>query len=175
MTTLAQLRKAALSLPEVEEGTHLGTVAFKANGKRFASVTKDGTVQLVMTVEDAHDALRKLAAATEWTHSGKRVGVAIPLAAVNGMELNALVEKAWRHRAPKRLVNARLAAARGVVPEGPDALPKSIGRLATRALLAAGITTLGEVARRSDAELLGLHGVGPRAVRLLREAIAKQP
>ncbi len=39
MTTLAQLRKAALALPETEEGTHFGMVAFSVRGKGFASVT----------------------------------------------------------------------------------------------------------------------------------------
>ncbi|WP_324651391.1 helix-hairpin-helix domain-containing protein [Georgenia sp. H159] len=47
----------------------------------------------------------------------------------------------------------------------------AIGRPANGALLEAGITTLDEVARMSEKELLALHGVGPRAVRLLREAL----
>ncbi|MBN0040565.1 DNA-binding protein [Cellulosimicrobium cellulans] len=47
-----------------------------------------------------------------------------------------------------------------------------MGRPATRALAGAGITTLSDVARLSDRELLALHGVGPRAVRILREALA---
>jgi hypothetical protein len=51
-------------------------------------------------------------------------------------------------------------------------LPKNIGQPATRALKAAGYTTLKEIAALSDGELLELHGVGPKAVRLLREAIA---
>ena len=38
-----------------------------------------------------------------------------------------------------------------------------------RALLAAGITTLGAAWARSDAELLALHGVGKRGIRTLRE------
>jgi hypothetical protein len=36
----------------------------------------------------------------------------------------------------------------------------------------AGITTLAQVAAVTDAELLAMHGVGPRAVRILREALA---
>ncbi|MFH9060428.1 hypothetical protein ACH4GM_04270 [Streptomyces coeruleorubidus] len=46
MTTVTQLRKAALALPEAEEGTHFGMVAFAVRGRGFASVTKDGRVQL---------------------------------------------------------------------------------------------------------------------------------
>ncbi|OEO31420.1 hypothetical protein VW23_016045 [Devosia insulae DS-56] len=44
----------------------------------------------------------------------------------------------------------------------------NIGRPATQALELAGITTLGQVARRHERELLALHGVGPKAIRILR-------
>ncbi|HLV55986.1 MAG TPA: hypothetical protein VKY71_10490 [Actinotalea caeni] len=57
-------------------------------------------------------------------------------------------------------------------PDGD--LPRGIGRPATRALEQAGLTTLDDVARLSEAELLALHGVGPRAVAILRQAIAER-
>ncbi len=53
-----------------------------------------------------------------------------------------------------------------------DDLPASIGRPALGALRAAGIDRLSEVARRREEELLALHGVGPKAVRLLRAELA---
>jgi len=53
-------------------------------------------------------------------------------------------------------------------------LPRSIGRPARRALAAAGHTRLTQLTLVSEAELLRLHGVGPRAIRLLREALAAQ-
>ena len=40
------------------------------------------------------------------------------------------------------------------------------------ALVSAGITDVDAVARHSQAELLALHGVGPKAVRILTEALA---
>lgn len=49
-------------------------------------------------------------------------------------------------------------------------LPK-IGAPATRALASIGITRLDHVADRSQAELLALHGFGPRALRILNEAL----
>ena len=52
-------------------------------------------------------------------------------------------------------------------------LPK-IGRPATQALAVIGVTTLAQVARMSEKELLALHGVGPNAVRILREALAER-
>ncbi|RCK69443.1 hypothetical protein DT076_11215 [Desertihabitans brevis] len=59
------------------------------------------------------------------------------------------------------------------VPEQVGDLPR-IGRPATSALLSADLTTLEQVARWSERDLLALHGVGPRAVRLLQEALAER-
>lgn len=52
-------------------------------------------------------------------------------------------------------------------------LPK-IGRPATSALASVGVTSLEQVAGGSKARLLALHGVGPKAVRLLSEALAER-
>lgn len=52
-----------------------------------------------------------------------------------------------------------------------DDLP-SIGAPATRALASIGITRLDQVVDRSRAELLSLHAFGPRALRILEEALA---
>lgn len=56
-----------------------------------------------------------------------------------------------------------------MAPESSD-LP-AIGAPATRALAGQGITTLAQVTQRTEAELLDLHGVGPKAIRILREAL----
>jgi hypothetical protein len=57
----------------------------------------------------------------------------------------------------------------------PDAgLPQSIGAPATRALTDAGYSRLGELANVPVAELRKLHGVGPKALRLLQEALEQQ-
>jgi predicted flap endonuclease-1-like 5' DNA nuclease len=45
------------------------------------------------------------------------------------------------------------------------------GRVRLRLPTNAGITTLDQVAELSDAELGAMHGVGPKAVRVLREAL----
>jgi hypothetical protein len=50
-------------------------------------------------------------------------------------------------------------------------LPGNIGAPATRALTAAGYTELRQLANVPAAELKKLHGVGPRALRLLQEAL----
>lgn len=45
-----------------------------------------------------------------------------------------------------------------------------IGRPARSALEAIGVTTAAQLAEYSERELLALHGIGPKAIRLLREA-----
>lgn len=57
---------------------------------------------------------------------------------------------------------------------GATPLPRSIGGPATSALAHVGITSLEGAARLTEAELGALHGVGPKAVRLLREALAAE-
>ena len=49
-----------------------------------------------------------------------------------------------------------------------------LGRPANRALLQADITTLSKIANHSRKDLLALHGVGPRAIRLLEAALAER-
>jgi DNA-directed RNA polymerase alpha subunit len=69
--------------------------------------------------------------------------------------------------------------------EGPDSkegdvtvdkeesdLPKGLAQPARRALAAAGCHNLDDVARRSEAELMRLHGFGKNALERLRQALA---
>jgi hypothetical protein len=59
VTTPAQLRKAALALPETTEGKHFGSAAFfSVRGRGFASLTKDGIVQLKVSPGDVDRSLR---------------------------------------------------------------------------------------------------------------------
>jgi predicted flap endonuclease-1-like 5' DNA nuclease len=53
-------------------------------------------------------------------------------------------------------------------------LPRGIGAPAARALAAAGITRLEQLTTFSESELLKLHGVGPAAIRVLREALSQR-
>lgn len=55
----------------------------------------------------------------------------------------------------------------------PD-FPKSIGNPATRALLAAGYTRLEQLTRVQETDIQELHGVGPRAITILRAALAEK-
>ena len=56
----------------------------------------------------------------------------------------------------------------------PGGFPRGIGRPATGALLAAGYTDLTQLDGMADKDLLRMHGVGPKAVAVLREALAER-
>ncbi len=51
-------------------------------------------------------------------------------------------------------------------------LPYAIGKTAARELSLNGITSLQQVSEHSKKELLAIHGVGPKAIRILEEALA---
>ena len=55
-----------------------------------------------------------------------------------------------------------------------DGLPAGLGKPAERALAQAGYTRLEQLAEVSEADLLALHGVGPKAVRRLREVLTER-
>ena len=57
-------------------------------------------------------------------------------------------------------------------PQAGD-LPK-IGAPAQRALQSVGITTLKQLTKVTEAELLQLHGMGPNALGKLRQALAEK-
>lgn len=68
------------------------------------------------------------------------------------------------------MAGARPSTRRAARPSSSD-LPR-LAKPAQRALAAAGIATLADVARRTDAELLALHGMGPNALAVSRAALA---
>jgi hypothetical protein len=53
----------------------------------------------------------------------------------------------------------------------PDELPRT-GAPATRALTSVGITRLSQLTDHRAQELLKLYGMGPRAIKILRQALA---
>jgi len=55
----------------------------------------------------------------------------------------------------------------------PSDFPK-IGAPAVRALNGAGLYRLAQLTEITEAELLKLHGMGPKAIKLLREALRAQ-
>ena len=47
-----------------------------------------------------------------------------------------------------------------------------MAKVALRALTAEGITAYAQLTGRSERELLAIHGVGPKAIRILRDELA---
>lgn len=60
-------------------------------------------------------------------------------------------------------------------PDGmTEGLPQGLSKPAQRALMAAGYHRLEQLAGISEQELLKLHGVGPKSIPVLRQALAAQ-
>ena len=55
--------------------------------------------------------------------------------------------------------------------ESKHDFPAGIGQPATRALAAAGYTHLNQLSRVTEADLLKLHGMGPKALGIIRSAL----
>jgi hypothetical protein len=58
--------------------------------------------------------------------------------------------------------------------EGEHDFPKHIGRTATSALLAAGYTRLEQLTKVRETDIKMLHGVGPKALNILRTMLAEK-
>ncbi|RCV56293.1 helix-hairpin-helix domain-containing protein [Marinitenerispora sediminis] len=54
----------------------------------------------------------------------------------------------------------------------PSEFPPAIGRPAHRALVAHGYTTYDQLTKVTSKEILKLHGVGPKAIRILEAELA---
>lgn len=172
MTTLAHLRHFALSLPEtLERPVGAGEAEFLVAGQRFAASLPDGDVELHLPAADADRIVAKHPTAQRLLRDAAPVGACLPLGGLDGQQLNHWLYRAWKHRAPSHLRERAAAAEKAAAGEVGN-LPKAIGKAATQALVTAGITGLEQVAGMSDAELLAMHGVGPKAVRILRETLA---
>lgn len=52
--------------------------------------------------------------------------------------------------------------------------PKAIGQPATRGLLGAGYTRLEQLTKVSETDIKNLHGVGPKAIGILRATLAEK-
>ena len=53
-------------------------------------------------------------------------------------------------------------------------IPNAIGKTAARALQQAGVDSLAKVSQHTERELLALHGVGPKAISILGDALAAE-
>jgi hypothetical protein len=107
--TFAAVRKLALALPGVEEGTSYGTPAFKVRGKLLARLREDGETLALRVGFDLRDLLMNADPETFYVTDHYRgypyVLVRLPLVART--RLRGVLEEAWRQSAPKTLLAAR--------------------------------------------------------------------
>lgn len=105
---LDAVRLFALALPESTEAPHFEMLSFRVGKKIFATVPPDGEhVHIFVDEERAHGVVVDRPAAFEILTWGKNfAGVRVRLAAAPATVVKALLEDAWRRRAPKTLVRA---------------------------------------------------------------------
>lgn len=161
MTTPRHVRTAAARLAgSVEERT--GAVSsFRVQGAEYARL-EAGEVSFWIGARELERRRGDVPAARDASSPEVVAGMVVALAEVNGMQANALLTVAHAHIAPPVPLPEPLE-------DGGD-LPSNIGRPATRALHGAGLFTLAAAAAHGRSAIAELHGVGPKAVRLLEEA-----
>ena len=111
MLGLDDLRGYATALPEVEETTHFRLPTFKVGGRPFAGLEKSATHAIVAVDQAEAGAMAAEDPAVYqevWRSANGRifVGLRVDLAGVPAARLQELVEHAWRHKAPRRLLAA---------------------------------------------------------------------
>ena len=116
---LAQVRRFAMSLPDVTEEPHFNYCSFRVRGKIFATAPPEGEHLHVFVAEAERDmALALEPAFLEKLHWGVRVvGLRVTLANAKPGVVTTLLAAAWSRKAPKRL-HATMAAraVRGKMP-----------------------------------------------------------
>jgi hypothetical protein len=103
---IAQVRRFALSLPEVKEEPHFQYSSFRVRGKIFATVPPEGKHLHVFVSDDEREiALALEPKSLEDLHwGGKVVGLRVLLADAKPKVVNKLLTQAWSRRAPKILM-----------------------------------------------------------------------
>ena len=106
--TLATVRRLALALPGVEEGTSYGTPGFRVGGKFMARMWEDGAVLVVKCGDTERDLRMRADPETFFIteHYRGYPTVLVRLARVTPADLRDVLHEAWRRLAPKRVVAA---------------------------------------------------------------------
>ena len=102
---IAQVRRIALSLPEVTQEPHFHSSSFRIRGKIFATLPPGGEHLHVFVAEEEREiALVMESGFLEKLYWGKRVaGLRISLAKAKPKVVSKLLAQAWSCKAPKNL------------------------------------------------------------------------
>jgi hypothetical protein len=110
MATVDDVRRIALSLPEVIEKPWFGTPGFRVKDKGFLRIREEAEGGLVVWVADLEEKEALLASdpAKFFTtpHYDGHATVLVHLDAIDTDELTELIADAWRVRAPARVRKA---------------------------------------------------------------------
>jgi hypothetical protein len=106
MATTEQARRIFLEQPQAEEKSHMGHPDFRVGGKIFATLQPAKKVAVVMlSSADQAAAMQMNPEALTQKYWGKKGYVEVNLGRANAALLRALAQAAWRHIAPKRMVD----------------------------------------------------------------------
>jgi hypothetical protein len=100
-TTLAQVCKIALELPETTEQDHHGMPSFRVGGKIFATIPDAQHVRVMLGEEGIRAAIAENPEACSPGYWGKRLACAVVDLRVTGRPLiRELLSDAWAYKAP---------------------------------------------------------------------------
>ncbi len=110
MATEDDVRRIALELPEVTEGTWYGTPGYKVKGKGFLRLRTDDEGALVVFVSDLGEKEALLESGSEafftTAHYDDHPIVLVHLSKIKVAELRELITESWRQKAPVTLRRA---------------------------------------------------------------------
>jgi hypothetical protein len=102
---ITQLRRFAMSLPEVTEQPHHEMSSFRVRGKIFVTVPpEEQYVHIFVADEDREPAIAQYPEFVEMLYWGKKVrGLRLTLKNADAKVVEELITKAWSLKAPKTL------------------------------------------------------------------------
>ena len=111
MVTYDQIRKIALALPGVEEGTSYGTAALRVKGKFLARLKEDGESVVFRVGFDERELLMQTKPDVFYItdHYLGYPAVLLRMSVASKKEAADIIEMSWRFVAPKRLKAERAA------------------------------------------------------------------
>jgi hypothetical protein len=106
--TYETVRRIALALPGVEEGTCYGTPACRVTGKLLMRLKEDGESLVVIVGFEARQELMKADPETFYVtdHYLNYPAVLVHLSKIDRDRMRGTLEGAWRRIAPKRLLTS---------------------------------------------------------------------
>lgn len=189
MASWSDVRRIALALPETDEhGSHRGGTAWRVPRKHFVWERPLGKKDVADLGGEAPDGpvlgVQVADEGVKWAiiegdpdvfftipHFDGYPAVLVRLDRIAVPLLREIVTEAWLERAPAKLAKEYEARLTG---GGEVGLPAALSAPAARALGEAGYGSRHQLDGVSQRELLALHGVGPKAVEVLSDALSDQ-